>query len=191
MEIKAQERDENFVQGTVQKPALNSCSESKPNPTAAQEAGALLPFPRRESSHRAVLWSDQGCHQPQAGRQILTTYTNQKTEVDLPVFRHLPQKLLLTVYHGSQPLCWQQSHHPSASQVPSRELHAQHALLQSPVTWKNVRIFYKGNFSSKIPWPRIYYNSNPWKLKHPKQKKCWNLFTKYTVRKSPQLISCS
>lgn len=145
----------------------------------------LLSFPRRESTHCAVHWSDQGCHQPQAGRQILTTYTNQKTEVDLPVFRHLPQKLLVTVYHCSQPLCWQQSHHPSSSQVPSRELHAQHAVLQSPVTWKNVSTFYKGNFSSKIPWLRIYYNSTPWKLESQRQKKCWDLSTTYRVHKSP------
>lgn len=184
MELRAQERDENLVQATAQNPALNSCSESKPNPTAAQETMALLSFPRRESTHCAVLRSDQGCHQPQAGRQIRTAYTNPETEVDLPVFRHLPQKFLVAVYHGSQPLCWQQSHHPSSSQVPSWELHAQHALLQSPVTWKNIRIFYKGNFSSKIPWSRIYYNGSPWKLEPQRQKRCCLLCTQFTSHHS-------
>lgn len=67
-EVKSPKKDKNLVQATVQKllrtPAVNLIQ----NPTVAWDTIALLTFARGESSHCAAL----RCHQPQAGRQILT-----------------------------------------------------------------------------------------------------------------------
>lgn len=127
------------MQATVGKLMLNPCSES--NPKSYSCLGHYSPV---NISQRRIyplcskqVWSGLSSA---SGRKA---NHNQKTEIDLPVFRHLPQKPLLTVYHCGQSLCWQQSHHSSSGQVPSWELHAQHALLQSPVAWKNMNTFYE------------------------------------------------